>query len=109
EILPLLVKAMHDPQQSVSGYAAKFLGELGTNGVEAFCALSNVVQTGNSYMATHALRSLVSIDPERALPITLGWLQSSNADHRARAAKCTGKLPAHARDTRPAESRGTGR
>jgi HEAT repeat protein len=93
EIVPFLVKAIADPQQSVSGYAAKFLGELGTNAVEAFDALSNVVETGNSYMATHALRSLVSIDGERALPMTLGWLQSSNADHRARAANVLGNYP----------------
>ena len=84
EVLPPLVKAMHDPVQSVSGYAAKFLGELGTNGIKAFDALSNIVDTGNSYMATHALRSLVSIAPDRALPMVFGWLESRNQDHRAR-------------------------
>ena len=46
EVIPLLVRAMGDSQQSVSGYAAKFLGELGTNGMAAFGALSNVVETG---------------------------------------------------------------
>ena len=93
EVIPLLVKAMQDPAQSVAGYAAKFLGDLGTNGLKAFDALSNVVETGSAYMATHALRSLVSIAPGRALPVALGWLRSSDSDRRARAAGVLGQFP----------------
>jgi HEAT repeat protein len=92
EVIPLLVKAMHDPQQSVSGYAAKFLGEFGTNGVRAFGELSSVVENGNPYMASHALRSLVAIDPNRALPMVLRWLRSSEPDRRSRAAWVLGEF-----------------
>ena len=60
EVIPLLVRAMGDSQQSVSGYAAKFLGEMGTNGIAAFGALSNVVETGNAYTMVQAL-STVSV------------------------------------------------
>jgi HEAT repeat protein len=94
EVIPLLVRAMGDSQQSVSGYAAKFLGELGTNGLTAFGALSNVVENGNAYMAGHALRSLVSIAPDRALPMTMAWLRSADADRRARAAWTLGEFSA---------------
>jgi hypothetical protein len=93
EIIPPLIKAMQDPAQSVSGYAAKFLGDLGINGIKAFDALSNVVEHGNAYMASRALRSLVSIAPDRALPMALGWLRSSDADRRARAAGVLGDFP----------------
>jgi HEAT repeat protein len=93
EVIPLLVKAMQDPEQSVSGYAAKSLGDLGTNGIKAFDALRNVVMNGNPYMATHALRSLVFIAPDHALPMALGWLRSSDADRRARAAGVLGQFP----------------
>ena len=60
--------------------------------VMAFGALSNVVQNGNAYMSTHALRSLVSIAPDRALPMTMAWLRSADADRRARAASILGEF-----------------
>ena len=94
EVIPLLVKAMGDSQQSVSSYAAKFLGDFGTNGAAAFGALSNVVVSGNMYMASHALRSLMAIAPERGLPMTVAWLRCENAERRARAAWVLGEVGA---------------
>jgi hypothetical protein len=85
EVLPLLIRAMKDPAESSAGYAVKFVGDLGTNGVKAFEPLKEIVETGSSYMAGQALRSLVSLAPDRALPIVLGWLDSTNQDHRSRA------------------------
>jgi HEAT repeat protein len=72
EVLPLLIRAINDPAQSVAGYAVKFVGELGTNAVEALEPLKKIVETGNSYMATHALRSLLSLAPDQALPMVFG-------------------------------------
>jgi HEAT repeat protein len=93
EIIPLLVKMMADSQQSVSGYAAKFLGDLGINGIEAVEALSNVVENGSAYMSGQALKSLASIAPDRALPLVLTWLHSSDPNRRAQAAWTLGKFP----------------
>ncbi len=93
EVIPLLIKAMGDSQQSISGYAAKFLGDLGTNGIEAFGALSNVVENGSAYMAGQALKSLASIAPARALPLVLAWLGSSDPNRRAQAAWTLRKFP----------------
>jgi HEAT repeat protein len=86
EVLPLLIRAMSDPAQNVAGYAVRFVGDLGTNGIKALEPLKEIVETGNSYMATHALRSLTSVAPDRALPMVFAWLDSTNQDHRARAA-----------------------
>jgi HEAT repeat protein len=85
EVLPLLIRAMKDPAESSAGYAVKFVGDLGTNGVKAFEPLKEIVDTGSSYMAGQALRSLVSVAPDRALPVVFGWLDSTNQDHRSRA------------------------
>jgi HEAT repeat protein len=90
EVIPLLVKAMADPAQSVAGYAAKFLGDFGTNGVGAFASLSNLVQNGSPYMAGQALNSLIAIDPDQALPIALRLLDSSDFNQRAHAAFALG-------------------
>src|SRR5262249_6325270 len=93
EVLPVLIRAMNDPAENIAGYAVKFVGELGTNGVQAFEPLKQIVETGNSYMATHALRSLVSVAPGRALPMAFGWLESTNQDHRTRAALVLADFP----------------
>lgn len=90
-VIPLLVKALQDPDQNVSRYAAGLLGNLGTNGVKAFDALSDVAQSGNAPRDRHAMRSLVSIDPDRALPTVLRWLRSSEATRRAQAASILGE------------------
>jgi HEAT repeat protein len=93
EVLPLLIRAMNDPAQNIAGYAVKFVGELGTNGVKALEPLREIVETGNSYMATHALKSLLSVAPDRALPMVFGWLESTNQDHRARGALLLTEFP----------------
>jgi hypothetical protein len=91
-VIPLLVKAMQDPDQNVSGDAARLLGSLGTNAMKAFDALSNVTEHGNGSMSYQALRSLVFIDPDRALLIVLRWLRSSEASQRAEAARILGAV-----------------
>jgi HEAT repeat protein len=90
EVLPLLLKATHDTQDSVAGYAIRFLGELGTNGTKALGPLTEFVEKGSRYRASHALRSLTSIAPERALPLALAWLRSSDPDRQARAVRVLG-------------------
>jgi HEAT repeat protein len=89
-VIPLLVKALQDPDQNVSRYAAGLLGRLGTNGVRAFEALSEVAQSGNAPRDRDAMRSLVFIDRGRGLPIVLRWLRSSDAAQRAQAASILG-------------------
>ena len=84
---------MKDPAQNIAGYAAKFLGELGPNGIEAFEPLKKMVESGNPYMASQALRSLVSIAPERALPMAFEWLESTDQEHRSRAALLLTEFP----------------
>jgi hypothetical protein len=85
-VIPLLVKALRDADQNVSRYAAGLLGNLGTNGMKAFDALSEVAQSGNAPRDRDAMMSLVFIDPDRALPMVLRWLRSSEATQRAEAA-----------------------
>jgi HEAT repeat protein len=91
-VIPLLVKALQDPDQHVSQYATHLLGSLGTNGMKAFDALSDVAQSGNAPRARDAMRSLVFIDPDRALPTVLRWLRSSEAIQRAQAASILGAV-----------------
>src|ERR1019366_6931672 len=89
-VIPLLVKALQDQDQSVSHYAAGLLGNLGTKGMKAFDALSEVAQSGNAPRDRDAMMSLVFIDPDRALPMVLRWLWSSEATQRAEAARILG-------------------
>lgn len=86
DVLPYLIRAMNDPLNSVAGYAIKFIGDLGTNGIKGAAALQHVVDTGDGYRAGIALRSLVSIAPEQALTTIMAWVASTNAEHRSRAA-----------------------
>jgi hypothetical protein len=58
--------------------------------MKAFDALSDVAQSGNAPRDRDAMRSMVFIDPVRALPIVLRCLRSSEASQRAEAARILG-------------------
>jgi hypothetical protein len=83
--IPLLIKALDDRDDNVSSGAAKFLGDFGTNALKAFPVLSNAVVNGRSpARANQALRALVAIAPEEALPLVLETFRSP--DPRTRSA-----------------------
>ncbi|MCX6923609.1 MAG: HEAT repeat domain-containing protein, partial [Verrucomicrobia bacterium] len=87
EVIALLIKAMQDPQPKVSRQAVGAVGSFGTNGMKAFDALSDVVANGDAITAAEALRSMILIEPQRALPIALSWLQSGGANEAMRAGR----------------------
>jgi HEAT repeat protein len=82
--IPLLIKALDDQNDNVSSWAAKFLGDFGTNAMNALPVLSNAVVNGRSAArANQALRSLVAIAPEEALPLVLESFRSSDPHTRS--------------------------
>ena len=65
--VPLLIVALKD--SAVSANAANALGNFGTNALVAFPLLTNLVEHGDTNVAGAALRTLMVIAPNRALPI----------------------------------------
>jgi HEAT repeat protein len=65
--VPLLLAALKD--SSVSAYAANAFANFGTNALVAFPILTNLVEHGDTNVADAALRTLIIIAPDRALPI----------------------------------------
>ena len=83
EAVPLLMSVLEKNDSNVSSEAAGALANFGTNAMCAFNALSNVVVTGNyTPTADVALRTLVAIAPDQALPIILQ--NSRSPDQRRR-------------------------
>jgi HEAT repeat protein len=92
--VPLLMEALTDNQDTVSSSAAKFLGEFGTNALEAFSALTNAALNGNPSTAYQSLNALVVIAPEKALPMVLQNLNSEDQRRRQAALQILCKYPA---------------
>jgi HEAT repeat protein len=92
--VPLLMEALTDNQDTVSSSAAKFLGEFGTNALEAFSALTNAALNGNPSTAYQSLNALVVIAPERALPIVFQNWNSGDQRRRQAALQILCKYPA---------------
>lgn len=83
KVIPLLLAALADPGETIASNAAAALEDFGTNAVTAFPVLSNVVEKGSSAnTANRALRTLVAIDPSRALPMVLKSFQSTEQPRR---------------------------
>ncbi len=67
--VPLLVAALNDSSNSVSSHAADSLANFGTNALEVFPILSNLVENGSGNTASMALKSLIIIAPNESLAI----------------------------------------
>lgn len=81
--IPVLVRTLEKNDGSISSQAASALAGFGTNAINAFPALSNIAVRGtDTPLASVALRTLVAIGPDRALPIVLQ--NSRSADRRQR-------------------------
>ena len=70
--VPLLVEALKD--SAVSANAANALGNFDTNALVAFPILTNLVEHGDANVAGAALKTLIVIAPDRALPIFTNYL-----------------------------------
>jgi HEAT repeat protein len=70
--VPLLVEALKD--SAVSANAANSLANFGTNALVAFPILTNLVEHGDTNVAGAALKTLIVIAPDRALPIFTNYL-----------------------------------
>ena len=67
--VPLLISALHDPEDGVSAHAAEGLAGFGTNALSAWPALTNLVANGREGQRGAALKALPAIAPVQALPI----------------------------------------
>ena len=70
--VPLLIEALKDP--AVSANAAGALANFGTNALVAFPILTNLVEHGGPTVAGAALKTIIIIDPDQALPILMNCL-----------------------------------
>jgi HEAT repeat protein len=93
--IPLLLEALRDEQDTVSSWAAKFLADFGTNAVRTFPDLSNVVANGSSKVTViQALRTMVALAPQEALPIVFNNFRSSDPRRRSASVELLSKYPA---------------
>ena len=70
--VPLLIEALKDP--AVSANAAGALANFGTNALVAFPILTTLVEEGDPTVAGAALKTIIIIDPNQALPILTNCL-----------------------------------
>jgi HEAT repeat protein len=105
-VIPILITELEKPDGSVSREAAESLAGFGTNALIAFPILSNVVVNDGADATAHeALRTLVAIAPEEALPIVFSSLQSSNSMLRHVSFGLLCNYPAQTADIRSAIER----
>jgi HEAT repeat protein len=67
--VPLLISALHDPDDSVASRAADGLAGFGTNALSAWPVLTNLVANGREGQRAAALKALPALAPASALPI----------------------------------------
>jgi HEAT repeat protein len=67
--VPLLVVALRDSSDAVSAHAANSLANFGTNALEVFPILRNLVESNGSNTASAALKTLVIIAPDESFSI----------------------------------------
>jgi len=70
--VPLLIEALKD--SAVSANAVGALANFGTNALVAFPILTNLVEHGGKTVADAALKTIIIIDPDSALPILTNFL-----------------------------------
>jgi HEAT repeat protein len=92
--IPLLLEALRDKQDTVSSWAAKFLADFGTNAVRTFPDLSNAVENGSPNTVYQALKTLVAIAPDEALPIVFNNFRSTDLHRRRISVELLYKYPA---------------
>jgi len=92
--IPLLLEALGDKQDTVASWAAKFLANFGTNALRAFPDLSNAVEHGSPNTVNQALKSLVAIAPEKALPIVFENFHSADSHRRNISVELLNQYPA---------------
>jgi HEAT repeat protein len=67
--VPLLISALHDPDDGVASHAADGLAGFGTNALSAWPALTNLLADGREGQRGAALKALPALAPASALPI----------------------------------------
>ena len=92
--IPLLLEALRDKQDTISSWAAKFLADFGTNAVRTFPDLSNAVENGSPNTVYQALKTLVAIAPDEALPIVFFNFRSTDLHRRRISVELLYKYPA---------------
>jgi HEAT repeat protein len=92
--IPLLLEALRDKQDTVASWAAKFLANFGTNAMRAFPDLSNAVEHGSPNTVNQALKTMVAIAPDKALPIVFENFRSADAHRRKISVELLNQYPA---------------
>ena len=92
--IPLLLEALRDKQDTVASWAAKFLANFGTNAMRAFPNLSNAVEHGSPNTVNQALKTLVVIAPDKALPIVFENFRSADSHRRKISVELLNQYPA---------------
>jgi HEAT repeat protein len=92
--ITLLLEALRDKQDTVASWAAKFLANFGTNAMRAFPDLSNAVEHGNPNTVNQALKTLVVIAPDKALPIVFENFRSADSHRRKISVELLNQYPA---------------
>jgi HEAT repeat protein len=92
--IPLLLEALRDKQDTISSWAAKFLADFGTNAVRTFPDLRNAVENGSPNTVYQALKTLVAIAPDEALPIVFNNFRSTDLHRRRISVELLYKYPA---------------
>lgn len=68
-VVPLLISALADAEDSVCGEAASALAGFGTNAASSFSILTNLAITGRPGQVGAALKALPSVAPVEAIPV----------------------------------------
>jgi HEAT repeat protein len=92
--VPLLQEALRAKQEPAASSAAKFLADFGTNALRALPDLSNAVENGSSSTAYQALKTMVAIAPNEALPLVFKNFRSSDSHRRRLSVELLCKYPA---------------
>lgn len=92
--VPLLLEGLRDKQDTVASWAAKFLVNFGTNAERAFPDLSNAVEHGGPNTVYQAMKTLVAIAPDQALPLVFSNFRSAESHRRRIAAELLNQYPA---------------
>ena len=92
--IPLLLEALRDKQDAVASWAAKFLANFGTNALRAFPDLSNAVEHGSPNTVNQALKTMVAVAPDKALPIVFENFRSADAHRRKISVELLNQYPA---------------